>query len=533
MRLNVLSCLVLPAILAAQPGPQPQLSTMQGKVVDTLSERPLAGAVIVYSGDPTRGRRPAAATESRGVVSGAGGEFLIRDMKPGLYTLWASKLGYVQPRRTGAWRPRVLVRSGQPVRGIVLRLERSAAIAGRVTSENGEPLSRVQVQAWHPETVDGRRELQSSRALTTNDLGEYRLYYLPPGDYYVRAAYYPPLARGVIIEGFRTYPTRFYPGAEDSAHATLISLHPGEERSGIDFRLPSVPAFRVTGRVVGAPSGSPGVSAALTPITNEMFTSTPVGDYSLGLTPTGEFAFAGVAPGEYALTAKTMPEDHQLVALRQITVKDSDVTGIELRLHPPATVLFHVSVEGDDPAAVDLRDAQVSLTSKTGGPSGSVRLDEDQPPAIRNLPPGEYRLQVTLLPQDAYLKSARQGERNVLAGDVFIGETAEPVELLISPHAATISGTVEGNCWNPRCALLVISGDLGDGLFRRLLASQDGRFELRGLAPGTYRVLAFVAGEDQDDDALLGAHEGEFTTIEVTEGERRTVGLKPVQQAGH
>ena len=46
-------------------------------------------------------------------------------------------------------------------------------------------------------------------------------------------------------------PNVFYPGTTDISQAQSIRLRAGEERSGVDFRLVSMPGGRVKGKVVG------------------------------------------------------------------------------------------------------------------------------------------------------------------------------------------------------------------------------------------------------------------------------------------
>src|SRR5262249_54226225 len=113
--------------------------------------------------------------------------------------------------------------------GVVVRLPRSGAIAGRVTDRFGEPAAGVQMQlfAQGPD----RSKLGAIRKRTnTDDLGEYRFGGLEEGAYIVSAA-------TLLIDSPGPVDRRalYYPGVPTSADAQVFDLHPGEEKFGVDF----------------------------------------------------------------------------------------------------------------------------------------------------------------------------------------------------------------------------------------------------------------------------------------------------------
>ena len=70
-----------------------------------------------------------------------------------------------------------------------ITMPRGSAISGRIVDEFGEPLADAQVSAMRSTWVNGKRRLQSTgRMAQTNDLGQYRIYGLPPGEYFVSAS---------------------------------------------------------------------------------------------------------------------------------------------------------------------------------------------------------------------------------------------------------------------------------------------------------------------------------------------------------
>ena len=60
-------------------------------------------------------------------------------------------------------------------------------IAGRIVDESGEPLSGLRVSAVRPATMNRVRQQVPSSSASTDDLGEFRIYGIAPGQSFVQA----------------------------------------------------------------------------------------------------------------------------------------------------------------------------------------------------------------------------------------------------------------------------------------------------------------------------------------------------------
>jgi hypothetical protein len=84
------------------------------------------------------------------------------------------------------------------VKEVSLALVQGAMIGGRVYDTNGVAMSNAQVQIFSVGYQTGFALLQPAYGglpKTTDDRGEYRLFWIPPGDYYIGAQ--PPIRTGV------------------------------------------------------------------------------------------------------------------------------------------------------------------------------------------------------------------------------------------------------------------------------------------------------------------------------------------------
>ena len=105
---------------------------------------------------------------------------------------------------------------GQSFDKAVIALPRGGVITGRVTDENAEPLARVQVYTlfFPPGSARGMRMGSGSQ---TDDLGQFRVYGLQPGEYAVAAEairynFVPPNAPPETEEDKIGFVTTYYPG---------------------------------------------------------------------------------------------------------------------------------------------------------------------------------------------------------------------------------------------------------------------------------------------------------------------------------
>src|SRR5205085_4803771 len=153
---------------------------------------------------------------------------------------------------------------GQQLANVDLRLARGGVLTGRVSDEDGEPLARATVTVLRQQYVVGEKQLSAVGADQTDDRGQYRVFGLPPGDYFVSATAGgegvlrqlfgpgapggPPADQAPATTG---YAATYYPGVITAGDAGRIKLAPSQEASGLDFQLQLVPLATVKGTVVG------------------------------------------------------------------------------------------------------------------------------------------------------------------------------------------------------------------------------------------------------------------------------------------
>jgi hypothetical protein len=139
---------------------------------------------------------------------------------------------------------------------VSLSLQRGAAIVGRVINEAGEPVVNGRVMAMRQ--LDSSFASQSRSApggivpagpgAQTNDLGEFRLFGLPAGEYYVQAMPGPEFGRA--LPTWRTLVATFFPDASEPGNGQTIVVGAGQTSDAIVIRMKDAPAFQVSGVVL-------------------------------------------------------------------------------------------------------------------------------------------------------------------------------------------------------------------------------------------------------------------------------------------
>src|SRR5581483_4394826 len=180
---------------ATEKAPPP--CTVSGRAVSAAEGSPLKSARVILMPDQ-RGeawKQP----QVYSTLSESDGRFTIKNVPAGRYRFSAKHTGYVDQsyQSSGADTGAVLaLQAGQEIRDVIFRMTLAAVINGKVSDEDGEPMAGIQVVALHRPTEDelaehrwrpNHQELSPVAGAQTDDRGQYRLYGLKPGEYYIRA----------------------------------------------------------------------------------------------------------------------------------------------------------------------------------------------------------------------------------------------------------------------------------------------------------------------------------------------------------
>jgi hypothetical protein len=535
---------IVPVVAAAQvPVRDTQAQTqavgtgvIRGRVVRLDNGEPLRGVSIVLTGTGLSGpvrNLPSATTDERG-------RYELTGLPAARYTLTATKgtfvtLQYGQLRANQPGRP-IDVAEGQVLEQMDLALPRGGAIAGRVVDELGEPVTGAVVQLLRQRYVKGRRQLDSGgRSFDhTDDRGQFRIYGVPPGTYYLSAS----VPRMPVPDAFRGpggvgSATSFYPGTASSAEAQPVTLALAQEVTGLSFMFVPGHIGSISGTVTTS-DGQPAPTANLSVAQRIPFTSGGMTSAGVGIRPDGSYAIPNLPPGPYTLSVRFLRGGDES-ALSHVVLDGSDLV-VPLVTGPGATARGRFVFEGGKPPAGPRSSLGVISMS-------SVDPDEVQlisrSPVIRDDWTFEVgglrgRLRLGINPPEGWaVKSIRIGDADVtdVALDFSAGDVAG-IDVLLTSRISEVSGIArDGQGRSVTDATVVLLADdpakwMPDSRHVAVIRpDQRGQFSHRGLPPGRYVAVALdylEPGEETNPDMLkrLQAVGGSFT---LAEGEARTL----------
>ena len=545
----VMVALALPHAAAAQRAPQRRTqrvdsmtAIISGKVMTADTGTPIRGAEVRLSSD---------GHFSRLVTTEGDGRFELRDLPAGEYKLIVSRTGFItmqygQRRPFEASSSITLAEGGRVEANVALI--RGGVIYGRVLDQFGEPLAGTRVQALRSRTVQGQRRVQTVGAADqTDDTGAFRIYGLPPGDYYVLAA------AGLGEQAKRDPPT-YFPGTANFAAAQTITLAPGLEAAA-DFQVAGIRNARVTGIVVNS-SGSP--VPAMVNLNSDVVNSGPAMEGIAGSLavhadagPDGRFTLENVPPGPYTLSAMLTnglmgpdpvggpgpPSPREMIkripesTATPIIVNGDDISDVTLVTRPPA--VLNGSFVPDTGVTRRLpQGLRVTVRSIGLGMMMTMGIGQDSFQLLGLT--GPVNLTVQGVPPGWTVKAMVLDGRDVIDEPIDLQGQNATLRVVMSDRPAAVIGTVLSRGEPVDQAVIVFPEDATRWTFpsryvRTTRADREGQFRVSDLPAGERYLAAavpYLEDGEQEDTAFLEKLRSRASSFSLGEGEQRSVVLE-------
>jgi len=572
---------------ARRGGPQRDVVVPQGtgviagKVVAADTGRPLKRARVVISGG---GRPHVASTDEQG-------RYRVVGLPAASYTVTAAKSGFVdgafgqrRSLRTGA---AVELADGQQATNVDVKLARGGVVTGRILDEEGEPLARAAVTVLRQQYVRGQKQLTPAGADQTDDRGQYRIFGLSPGDYYVSATAggLEQIIRqaigglGVGVEQAPEstgYAPSYYPGVITAGEATKLKLAASQELTGVDFQVQIVPLATVKGVVAGGsaivslvPEDGGAVSAAAGAIS--VVTGSIVGFGVEGVaagrgggrgglggilgglrTSTrddGTFSISNVTPGKYTIVARAdggpagggprMAVQSLVVTGEEVNVALTPAPGVQLS----GTITLEASgsqlPQGFGgfrvvPSPLGSSSSPTFAGGRGGGGRGGNPTDNGQF-AISDVMPGTYMLRAAG-PRGWTMKSVYVEGRDVTDMPLEVkSESIHSINVIFTDKISSLTGAVRDarGTGMGNVSVIVFPSDsrLWMPQSRHIITARtdsSGTYRMSAVPPGDYLAVAVDDVEQGEwfDPEFLDQIKDDAIKVKVEEGEQKTQDLK-------
>ncbi|MDO8679834.1 MAG: carboxypeptidase-like regulatory domain-containing protein [Acidobacteriota bacterium] len=484
----------------------------------------------------------------------AEGRYEIKDLPGGRYSISATKTGFISSqygqRRPGEPGTPIEITDGMAADKLNFTLARGGVIAGRILDDTGDPMAGVQVAAMRYGFMAGSRRLIGAGSEggndRTDDQGGFRLYGLPPGDYYVSATYRNMMILGPEINNTQAdgYAPTYFPGTPNLAEAQRVSPKAGQEVSGVIFSLMVSRLARISGRALNS-RGEPATRATVMLMPAETMSGMfmTMGNAMVGAD--GAFQIPNVAAGRYLLNIRPMgmPTPTDEFAALPVTVGTEDIDNVIVSTAVGGTARGVVMSDTGEPLPV--RPEQIQLFAGSVDPTvmspsmgGPPRVNDDFSFELTSLFDRRIIRGGMMGAPGWSLKAVRfDGEDITDEGMEFVpGRNIEGLQVVFTQKITDLSGLVTDERGKPVLDASVVIFPANRDKWRAqsryvrtLRPDTQGRYNIKSLPPGEdYLVIAvqnLESGQGGDPEFLARAKE-EAKPFTLNEGETKSVDVK-------
>ena len=552
------------------PTPTPT-GRITGRVVTADNGRPVKRARVFITAAELPG--------GRGMLTDDTGVFDLTELPAGRYTLTVSKSGYVslsygQRRPLQAGTP-LQLGDGQQLKGVEFHLPRGGVISGRIVDEDGEPVAGATVRILRYQYLQGDRRLTPAGTGQTDDRGQYRVWGLMPGDYYVnaltrlagfggRGAFGGPPGgppggpggggpggggRGGRGGDFASmfgggqdpeqvnYAPTYYPSATSVNDARPVTVGVSQEVNDINVALQLVRTSRISGRVMN-PDGTPSSSGNINAIPDGAGgRGGQIGmTYGGRIQWDGSFAIANVPPGRYMLRARGDDNDPPYFGTQPLSVDGSDQSDVSLVLSAGATISGTVTFlpgSNQPPDLTQVRIGAPSTDQGSFGPQQSARVDKDGHFTLSGVSTGPHLIRPQNNTRGWSLKSVTMDGRDVTDTplDVRAGQALTNVAIVFTDKQTEVNGTITTESGTPMPDYTVLAFPTDASLWRpqarQIMTArpdQTGKFKIRGLPAGDYYLATVDPAEQGEwfDPTYLDNHRAGAARVTLVDGDVKT-----------
>jgi uncharacterized GH25 family protein len=477
-------------------------------------------------------------------ITDADGAFTINNIRPGTYVVMADRSGFVSGTayfdQNVENSQTINLSAGQVLDKVDVLLQPTGVISGTVTDENNEPIAGVIVDAIRLLYAPGGRQQQFRQfRVSTDDQGNFRLFGLESGNYFVRID-----ARNISAKtGTLVSRIAYYPGTPEVENAQLLRVTPASELRGIHFSVEPLTVYSVTGNVVDA-SGFGGQSRYQLTATNTSDLANNGGRITRSISSAGgSFTLNGLPAGAYSIEALQLEPESERVSERGssgsviVRISDSDVRA-NIQVSAEVEVSGRIAIENSTGKSLGGFTVMLlprnSIATNPALNSPRATTERNGTFRITYVFSGSFDFEIPLDP-GMYLKQTVCNGKDYTFAPLTIegGANVNDCVLTLGTDSGVIKGKVlDGDKPVPNRIVVAIPEEASKRRLERFgfmrKTNANGEYQISGVIPGDYLLFAVPLNDDHSYFSIDFAdrNQADAERVNVKAGDTKTVSLK-------
>jgi hypothetical protein len=483
-----------------QPKIKPTTFRVAGTVVSAADGHPLARAHIFLVDTKNPQKR-------QWMVSSEDGHFEFIQVAKGKYSLEGAKRGFIAAgyNQHEQYSTAIVTGADVPTEDLILRLVPMAVLSVKILDESAEPLRKASVMLYREDRSSGVRRIIGRMSSSTDDLGSCEFTRLNPGTYFVGvtatpwyAIHSPSLRQDGQNNPFANeirsydvvYPPTYYGDTTEPSSATPITIKGGDQAQA-EIHLSPVQSLHLVFHA--AENGQRGIAMPSLQKLGFDGMELPQMTETQQVSP-GLVEITGLAPGRYKISLPGSSPS-------EMDIADNGQDLSEAKGEALSTLKVSVRLLGEEklpqPLYIQLHGTDVRITG------AQAKLDEKGEASFTDVVPGEYNVFAGSFTKNyPVVKVSSQGGDTSSHSLIVPPGSSLNVSLSLTGGAAV---NVEGFAKHlgkaaPGAMVVLVpkNPESNRELFRRDQSDLDGSFNLQGITPGSYTVVAIDDGWDLD-----------------------------------
>jgi len=207
---------------------------------------------------------------------------------------------------------------------------------------------------------------------------------------------------------------------------------------------------------------------------------------------------------------------------QELRVGSEDIVNLQINLQPNPGISGRMIMEHGDAAP---QNRTVLFFTESGGASFGTGLLPDGTFALTNLSTAPLYIELTGFSENFFIRSARSGGRDVLREGINLANgPVDALEVIVASKGGTVEGIVNDSRKNPAFGAHIVLMPITDRrersyLVKTVRADQYGRFAIRGITPGDYKLFSWDDLEPNIffDPSFMEPYEAQGKVVHVEE----------------